>query len=139
MMEQAREILQRFGRWPTVVVWAFAIVALSSVPNYFPAPSPGELSFDKVVHFVEYFVLGALVVAAAIRSNTSLPIWVIVGASIVGVAAFGVGDELYQRMVPGRDTNVYDWAADLVGATLGAFAAAYVLSYDSRCSGRQRS
>lgn len=129
-------VLETAGRWTTVVVWAFAIIALSSVPNYFPASNPGDLNFDKAVHFVEYFVLGALVVAAAMRSNTTLPAWAFACGSIVAVAAFGVGDELYQHMVPGRDTNIYDWAADVVGATLGALSAAHVLSYNSRCSGR---
>ena len=33
---------------------------------------------------------------------------------------FGASDEFHQSFVPGRDTDVFDWVADTLGATAGA-------------------
>jgi len=44
--------------------------------------------------------------------------------AITLAAIYGACDELYQGLVPGRDPDVWDAAADAVGATLGVLTRA---------------
>ena len=84
-----------------------------------------ELPFkDKLVHTVEYAVLGGLCVYASQRTwprhhalRTTL-----VGAFLA--VAFGVTDEVHQSFVPGRNADLMDLVADTLGASLGAVIAA---------------
>jgi VanZ family protein len=40
---------------------------------------------------------------------------------VAGIASlYGATDEVHQLFVPGRNCNAWDWAADTVGAALGA-------------------
>lgn len=82
-------------------------------------PSVNRLPFaDKLVHTVEYGILGALTTWAApgaLSGGQRI-------ASAIGTGlAVGAADEVYQRSVPGRQSSLADLAADVVGATLGAF------------------
>lgn len=99
------------------LVWAGLIVGASaqSQPVDFEVP-PG---FDKVIHAGIYFVLGALT-ARAFRGYDVAPVKAARFALIL-CAVFGVSDELHQSTVPGRMPDLIDWAADLVGALLGAW------------------
>lgn len=119
-MATLRHGLLRFGRWPYALGWAALILLLSSVPNNFPATDPSELNADKLVHFGLFFVLAALATAAGIRTVSAAPDIAIAVAAVTAAGLFGAGDELYQRLIPGRDPNVWDWTADLAGAVAGA-------------------
>ena len=103
-------------RWLPVVLWIAVILGLSSIPS--PGPSrqlfPG---IDKLVHMGEYSVLGFLF-ARAIR----VPLWA-AWRAVLPAAMFGLligsADESYQMSVPGRDSDLLDVAADVIGASLG--------------------
>ena len=96
-------------------MWAALLFGLSSLPAGATPPSP--ISFpgdDKVVHAALYAVLGGLLRVALGRS----------GPAVALAAAYGVTDEVHQAFVPGRDADVFDGLADLLGAALGAAVAA---------------
>ena len=106
---------RRAAAWIGAAAWAALLFGLSSLPPGATPTSP--LSFpgdDKVVHAALYAVLGGLLRVALGRS----------GPAVALAAAYGVTDELHQAFVPGRDADVLDWLADLVGAASGAALAA---------------
>ena len=111
------------------MIWAVAIMAVSSVPS----PTIGPPLFpgcDKIAHFIEYFVLGAALGhwaragtsaasvlpqgARASRTRVSQAVWV--WAGWLGFAAL---DEIHQRFIPGREMSFWDFAADAAGLVAG--------------------
>ncbi len=90
---------------------------LSSLP--LPLPFPGVPYRDKVVHVIEYGILG-LLSARALRVGVPAmrPSRALITAAVM-TAVFGYFDELHQAFVPGRDASVEDLAADAIGALLG--------------------
>ena len=70
--------------------------------------------WDKMVHFLYYGLMAALLAHGAGRRWLWLPLLL--------VPAIGLADELNQAGIPGRNASVLDWVADL----LGAVAAVYV-------------
>jgi VanZ family protein len=103
-------------------VVALAYVALifflSSRP-YLHAPGPDFDMKDKIVHALEYAVLGTLLGrafrgAAGPRSPAVAFLLVLaIGASIAAA------DEVFQGTVPGRMRDVTDWLADVAGLAMG--------------------
>ena len=75
---------------------------------------------DKVLHAAEYAGF-ALFLALAISASPSPRIspWV-AGIALAAAVLFAASDEFHQTLVPGRDGNLPDFAADAVGAVLGA-------------------
>jgi VanZ family protein len=82
---------------------------------------------DKAAHFVTYGIGGGLAAWARHWSGRGSP-W----AGLAIVAAVGGVDELVQRTIPTRQSDVWDWVADVAGA-----AAFYFLTH--RLLGRKRS
>jgi Predicted integral membrane protein len=84
-------------------------------------PIVGRFS-DKVLHAVEYAVLGALCFRAfqgtlsASWRRWSIPL------AIVVASLYGATDEFHQSFVPFRYSHVLDWVADTIGAILGVLA-----------------
>jgi len=112
------------GSWWSVAAWAALILVATTVrlPDVV-IPVPVSWS-DKLVHGVLYLVLGWLVGAAVCAAGrcTARAGLVLVGV----VAAFAALDEVHQAWVPGRDSTVGDWAADVVGATIGLAACIWI-------------
>ncbi len=100
-------------------LYAALIVALSSIPGH-SFPDVKWLSYDKLIHLGEYAVFSILVyrAAASLRPET----WFLAGLVIILAGLFGVFDELYQSLIPGRDASLADWVADQVGAVLGVMS-----------------
>lgn len=100
--------------WGPAVLWAAVIFLLSS------RPSPPETGMDfpggdKVLHFGGYALLGALLSHGGARRGVSPWLLVLAGA------LYGISDEFHQSFVPGRDVDVFDWAADCLGTAAGVF------------------
>jgi VanZ family protein len=93
------------------------IFALSSVSG-----SDIRIGIDvsAPAHFIEYAILGGLLVLAFDRSDRLL-------AAAAMASAYGVTDELHQLLVPGRMSDPADWAVDTAGALAGAALAAWLL------------
>lgn len=112
------------SRWYAVIAMLAIIFGLSSIPNV-AEPRTYTLPYDKVAHFGEYSAL-AFVLAGSLRRDASrwLPLVGLLVVSVAVAAAYGASDEFHQRFVHGRDPDVHDWFADVVGSTAGALASA---------------
>jgi VanZ family protein len=91
--------------------------ALMFVGTHLPSDSlPGVGASDKTLHFLGYSGLAFLLAAAWIDLRSRL-----VGAArvLLVVALYGALDEWSQRFVVGRQPDVGDWLADLVGCAGG--------------------
>ena len=99
------------------IAYAALILAVSSVPSL-KTPEVRFFAADKVAHFIEYAIFAFL----AFRSLIHIPILsrtnLAVPAAVLLVAGFAYLDELYQRHIPGRHSDMNDYAADLAGALL---------------------
>lgn len=106
-------------RWVPLALWIVFIFVMSSIPDL-----PGDYRdlpphSDKVVHFVEYFVL-AILLYRGLRSDGTGRISVVLTALLlIGIGVAGM-DELYQSIVPGRDSSAADFATDIGGVVVGA-------------------
>lgn len=73
---------------------------------------------DKLVHAGMYAGLAALILAAA---SLLRPVGLrTVGVLLMAIAVYAAVDEWTQSFVPTRSADVWDWAADLAGASFGA-------------------
>lgn len=100
-----------------------AMLGLSSIPGE-DLPDLGENNADKLVHIVEYAVLGALLAASRSTARAAL-----LGGLLA--ALFGVGDELYQGWISGRTSSGWDALADAIGAGLGSGSVALILRWSA--------
>ncbi len=98
-----------------ILSYSALIFYLSNQPQI-PFPEMGILSWDKLLHFGAYFGYGVLmqiaVIPNATKKNKKYQIFIVILLS----ALFAVSDEIHQSFVPGRDADVFDVLADLVGA-----------------------
>ena len=108
-------------RWWPALAWAGLILGMSSVPGS-RLDDVGLQVPDKLVHAVEYAVLGVLALRAATDRGpvSRRAFWL----AIAFAALIGVLDENYQRLVPQRESSAADWVADLVGTFAGVSLAA---------------
>jgi VanZ family protein len=100
----------------TAVGWFTLIILGSSIPGK-KIPSLFQLTPDKLIHCVEYFILGFLlsrwfVVELKLSWQKVALITLLVGALC------GMADELYQNLTPNRTPDFYDWCLDFTGVAL---------------------
>jgi VanZ family protein len=111
--------------WGPVCAYAGLIFYLSaqSHPEE-QLPSFVGLLSDKVLHVIEYAVLGALF-HRGFRwgTDSSWRSWA-VPLAILCTSLYGISDEVHQSFVPFRESSWLDWVADTVGAGVGAAAMA---------------
>ena len=106
--------------WLPVLAYVVVIFVVSSQPRL--APPFRFSNSDKLYHSLEYGGLGFLLVRALRPRGGRLgPVAGGLAAFAIG-AALGAADELYQRTVPGRESSLLDWMADLGGLVLSQLA-----------------
>ena len=113
--------------WGPVCAYAGLIFYLSSQSHpEEQLPSFVVLLSDKVLHVIEYAVLGALV-HRAFRwgAHASWRPWA-VSLAVLCTSLYGVSDEIHQSFVPFRESSWLDWVADTVGAVIGSAAMARI-------------
>lgn len=71
---------------------------------------------DKLFHAGAYFIMAAFVLRAFRHIIVSLSILMI--SSLIFSSLYGMSDEWHQSFVPGRMSDIADWAADTLGAIL---------------------
>jgi len=95
-------------------VYALAVIAVSSLPTS-RLPDLGGHEIDKLLHFVQYAVLGYLVSRGwgpgRPAGNRRIGSWL----PAVILLAFAALDESHQRWIPGRSVEFWDWVADSAG------------------------
>ena len=97
-----------------VIVWVICIFTLSSIP-FTPTIKPLFRYFDKVVHFIEYGILGYFSSRAIYNHHYSKAKKYAVFFSILFGCFFAVADEYHQIFVPGRINSFGDFLADAGG------------------------
>ena len=100
------------------IAYAVAVVALSSYPGL-KLPEVGSGILDKVVHFVQYAVLGFLVSRGWGPSRTGGSIGFASWIPALILLAFSGADEYHQHWIPGRVPEWQDWTADILGIAIG--------------------
>lgn len=118
--DHSRSTIQPFIRyWLPILLYCSIIVYLSSqsypsrhLPSFFSGIS------DKLVHGIEYGILGILLFRAFQQTHPTVGS---IGLAIVCALAFGISDELHQWFVPHRQADIWDVLADTLGATFFVF------------------
>ncbi|HET7551970.1 MAG TPA: VanZ family protein [Gemmatimonadaceae bacterium] len=111
-------------QWGPPVLWAAFILLLTSIPGS-DLPHVSFLAFrdsDKLVHGTMYAVFAWLGTRTLLRAGRPLRQAILI--VMLGIALFAVLDEWHQQFIPGRSMDVFDWLADISGATIGALVAA---------------
>ena len=103
--------------WLPVLFYAGLIFTLSSFPVVFP-PAFGFRFSDKILHTIEYGILGFLLARAFLKGSppffrNSFQFW----AAAIAVV-YGFTDELHQFYVPMRECSSFDLLFDGLGAIL---------------------
>ena len=99
--------------WGPVAIYVLLIFCVSSLSN--PPGVPPVPHFDKLVHFMEYGLLGFLLGRALGLARLGKRYWVVFVASMVIGACVGVADEHYQGTVAGREKSLGDFLVDVAG------------------------
>jgi VanZ family protein len=112
---------RRLMNWAPLIIYWGIITYFSSIP-YLRLPFPSFVGMDKILHLLEYSLLGVLFSRAWLRSwpttiRTTAGMLVLTGlfAFLVGMA-----DEWHQTRVIGRTPSAWDALADISGCLLGA-------------------
>lgn len=102
--------------WLPPLLYIALIFRVSSIRQLTP-PMPFYW-FDKVLHGIEYLVLGFLLARAwRVTLPKQTPAAVGLAALACGIVV-GTADEFYQSFVPGRSSSPWDLLADTVGLCL---------------------
>jgi len=103
------------------ILWAAIIFALSSIPSV-SLPKLGWLTSDKMAH-VGVFLIFAGLTYRALRHQQMIPILSrrCFLFTILFTAMYGALDEFHQYYVPGRDSDPFDWIADVTGSIVLVF------------------
>jgi VanZ family protein len=106
--------------WAPAIAWFLVIHGFSSIPGS-DLPETGLLHADKIFHAIEYFVLGALLMRALTGSDIKAGLAKSVFLAIIITLSYGAIDELYQRSVPGRSCDFFDFLANCAGSISGIY------------------
>jgi VanZ family protein len=102
--------LRRISWLLVAAYWAGIFVLTHLPPATIRTYAPNV--WDKLAHFLAYFLLAAFLGAALVLtypSRRGIPVWVL----LIGFA-YGVVDELLQPFVR-RDAELLDWVSDALG------------------------
>ena len=96
------------------------IIIGSSIPGK-SVPEIVTLSWDKLLHFIEYSILGALGYRAY-HKHPNFNIYLLCSFGIL----FGYIDESWQKIIPGRFSSHSDVIADGIGVIFGTLTSHYI-------------
>jgi VanZ family protein len=105
-----------------VIMYAGLIFLISSISSL-PTKMPFFTLKDKLIHFLEYAVFGFLLWRSAIRWKIDTGLARLILLTLILGMAYAGSDEIHQYYVPGRDGNIYDWIADVIGLAVGLVTA----------------
>lgn len=115
-MKKSTELTMR--AWILAVAYLALIFGVSSIPQSPLSHTCIKVS-DKIAHMSEYAGFGLLLTVAFRNTLDRAPRWVLMVVVVLIGAVIGALDETYQLTVPGRDRDVLDWAADVLGTLIG--------------------
>jgi len=96
------------------ILYGIAILIVSSLPNL-KSPEIQFWATDKVAHFLEYAVFAFLAFRSISQfgdqAGRGLALWL----AFLLLIIFAVVDETRQGFIPGRESDLLDWVADVIG------------------------
>ena len=101
---------------PLAIYWLILLVLTTLPGNDLPKTGIN----DKIEHFTAYFLLGILLSLALLFQNKFLKIkkyFTLYTGLFIGL--YAALDEIHQLFVPGRECDIMDWTADMIGASIG--------------------
>ena len=119
-----------FNRTCAVAVFITIFVG-SSVPGK-SIPAAFSLTPDKLIHCLEYAVLGFFLFRWLRLEYISHTIFKISLVTLLLGSLIGVLDENYQRLTPGRSPDFWDWVLDSVGVLLAVLLMNYLANRKSQ-------
>ena len=104
------------------IAWFFVVLYLVCIPND-EIPKIGwliNINFDKVVHICVFGLLAVLFCWPFYRSNATTVARINYFIKIaIATSVWGLATEFIQKFwVPGRSFDMFDWAADTLGALI---------------------
>jgi VanZ family protein len=110
-----RETLRYQG---PAILWALVIFLSSSLPSS-AIPDIGIFHYDKAIHAAIFFVF-TWFLYRALTHTRSHPFLIRHARPLAWLIAAGYGalDEMHQLFVPGRSSDIADFAADAIGVSL---------------------
>ena len=126
-------ILQTKKNGRSFFIALMAYLLLIFVLSHVPGQTWQKLDlnlWDKLVHFFEYMPVGVLLAAWLLSGylkelKTGFSILILFALIVVA----GVGDELHQHFVPGRQTAFGDVIADTLGGSVGVICTVLILKW----------
>jgi VanZ family protein len=107
---------QRIESWlhPATLRWCAALlfllmVLVGAIPG--KAEALSAVVYDKLLHFVAYSLLSALI-CASLPGNRTGRSW----RTLLAIAALGALDEGVQGLLPYREASLLDWQVDVLAA-----------------------
>ncbi|NQT95799.1 MAG: VanZ family protein [Candidatus Omnitrophica bacterium] len=107
-----------FKYWFPVIAYCALIFIFSSMPKP-PEVIPLFPHADKVLHFIEYTILGFLVIRALAFSNKDQKALNLRVMAITLAVLYALSDEFHQSFVPNRHADILDLISDSLGAFIG--------------------
>lgn len=98
-----------YNRKLHLFLYSFIILSVSSIPGN-SLNMKFNLGYDKIIHFIEYSLLGVFCLRSKIKFYKSSYLFTFIFGLI-----FGIIDEFWQSFIPGRHSSIFDIAADLSG------------------------
>jgi VanZ family protein len=106
------------GSWLPAIAYVGLIFSLSSIRGS-DLPAPFAIPhLDKVAHLLEYSLLGLLLERAIRFTLGGRRRAAAVGWTLLAGGAVGALDEIYQRGIPGRSSDIRDWIVDVTAVGL---------------------
>jgi len=118
MNQNSKQKLKNFAVYHLpMILFALAIIGASSIPQR-NLPKIDIISFDKLAHIVEYVLLAWLTFRSFSHISSRISIITVFSLSVLFIIIFAFLDELYQQLIPGRQTELLDFFSDLFGALI---------------------
>ena len=105
-----------------LIVYGIIILSISSIPGD-SIPQFVLLSWDKLIHIIEYSILGFLSINSLSNESKNQ----IIIACLLCLC-FAIMDEIWQSFIPGRFSSGLDVIADGIGIIIGSI---FALRYNS--------
>ena len=104
-----------------VIFYLILIFFLSSMPGK-EIPDVGLPYFDKLLHLLEYAVLGFLLMRGLKNSRLKSSNISFIAFTVIFSTLYGLSDEFHQSFVPSRDMSLLDVFFDCIGSVIGSIA-----------------
>ena len=107
-----------------VFTYCILILLVSSIPG--KTVHIQLLNWDKFFHFIEYSILGWLLIHSLKQRQPLIVFGVLAGGII-----FGAFDEGWQQLISDRSSSILDWCADTAGIVIGGIVSLVLMKRKS--------